>query len=281
MPSQTLLGGFSSARLDERPRLRTPRPTATSEEPVDEGLGGRAAGRHVGTRGGEQGVGVAAVAAVGLGAAVLDPVAHHRLGGLGVELRPDRAVAADQLRADLVAGEDVEAVGRREHVVVPLHPRPGGDRRSVDGDGDPPDLRRRRPADRAAEGVGQHLGAEADPEQRDAALDDVAHQRRLGLDERGGLRAVDVPLRAQRQHELDAVERRPVGGVLALALGEREAAARATGSRRTRRRSRRRSRSAPRAPPRRYRPAPIRVLRCIGVLRAGRASHETLRWAWQ
>src|SRR5215207_9656217 len=54
------------------------------EEPVDEGLGARAAGRHVGTCGGEQGVGVAAVAAVGLGTSVLEPVADHRLGRLGV-----------------------------------------------------------------------------------------------------------------------------------------------------------------------------------------------------
>ena len=36
----------------------------------------------------------------------------------------------------------------------------------------------------------------------------------------GGLRAVDVPLRPERQHEVDAVERRPPLGVLAVALGE-------------------------------------------------------------
>ena len=79
-------------------------------------------------------------------------------------------------------------------------------------------------ADGAAEGMRQDLGAEADRQQRDVPLDDVAHQRGLGLDQRGRLRPVDVPLRPERQDEVDPVERRPPLGVLAVALGEDVAA---------------------------------------------------------
>ena len=102
----------------------------------------------------------------------------------------------------------------------------------------PADLRAVGAADRAAEGVRQHLGAEADRQQRDVPPDDLADEGRLGLDERGGLRPVHVPLRPERQHEVDPVERRPPLGVLAVALGEGVAAARAGGGRRTRSRSR-------------------------------------------
>ena len=162
---------------------------------------------------------------VRLGAAVLDPVADHRLGGLGVELRADVAAAADQLRPDVVAGEDVEAGGRREHVVVPLHPRPGGDRRSVDGDGRPtrsPAVGARLtvpPRACASTWAPKQIPSSGTPRSttsRTNAASAATSGRRLG--------PVDVPLRAERQHELDAGEVRPVPRLLALALDEREPA---------------------------------------------------------
>ena len=49
---------------------------------------------------------------------------------------------------------------------------------------------------------------------------DPAHERRLGLDQRGDLGPVHVPLGAEREHELDAVEAGPVVGRLPVQLGE-------------------------------------------------------------
>jgi hypothetical protein len=68
--------------------------------------------------------------------------------------------------------------------------------------------------------VGQHLGAEADRQQRDVPSDDLADEGRLGVDQRSDVGPIDVPLRAEREHQLHAFEARPGGGILPDALDE-------------------------------------------------------------
>ena len=61
-------------------------------------------------------------------------------------------------------------------------------------------------------------------EQRDLTADDVADEGRLGRHEAGRLGSVHVPLRAERQDEIDAVEHRPVTRLLPVRLREPEPA---------------------------------------------------------
>ena len=194
------------------------------QEPVGERLGGGAAVGGVDPGGGEQLVGIPATRPVLLGAAVLEPVADHRVGGLRVELRADGAAAGDQLRPAGRRRQDVAARRWREHVVVPLHPRPGGDGRRAGRERRfvPADLGTLRPTDTAAERVRQHLGPEADGQERDLSGDDRADVGRLGFHEVRRLGPVDVPLRPEREHEVDAGEVGPVPRLLAVSLGEPE-----------------------------------------------------------
>ena len=77
---------------------------------------------------GEQRRRVAAVAAVLLGAAIGEPAGDHRLGGLGVELRRHRTGRRGSAGARPPCAASTSKPSRRgENVVVPLHPRPGGD----------------------------------------------------------------------------------------------------------------------------------------------------------
>ena len=151
------------------------------------------------------------------------PAADHRLRRLRVELGGEHAPGADEVRAGLRAGQLDEAFWHGEHVVVPHQPRPSGRHAGVGRQLQPPDLRRRRAGHRAAERVGEHLGAEADGDQRDLGGHGGPHEGGLGIDELGRRRLVHVPFRSQREHELHAVEPRPAVGMLAVQLRERVA----------------------------------------------------------
>jgi hypothetical protein len=114
--------------------------------------------------------------------------------------------------------------------VVPFHPRPidaVGELGGVSGRGalevDPSDLGSRRAHDDAAEGLGEHLGAEADPEDRLTALVGRPQQRRLGRHERRGPLPVHVPARSERHQKLGPVERRPAVRALPGQLDELDA----------------------------------------------------------
>ena len=220
MPSQTLLG---VCRGGSRRRVQAPA-TESRNQSTRASAAGRLR-RHVGTRGGQQGVGVAAVAAVGLGAAVVDPVprpsSRWPRGGTGSRPcgGPRISCGPTSLRAS--TSKPAGAVNTSSCHSIHGPAATGGPSTATV---DPADLRRRRRLTVPPRAWASTWAPKQIPSSGIAALDDVAHQRRLGLDRRRRLRSVDVPLRAQREHELDAVERRPAGGVLALALGEREAA---------------------------------------------------------
>ena len=159
-----------------------------------------------------------------LGAALPEPTADHRLGRLRVELGAEQRGRATSCGPTSVRGQPLEALGRRDHVGVPLQPRAGGDRR------------RRRRRRRTSRSPASASGSTVPPsvwainwlpkqmaEQRHPAARRLADERRLGGDLGRGLGPVDAPLPARaaapgRGRRAPATRR-----VLAMALGEREA----------------------------------------------------------
>ena len=233
MPSQSGHPGPTASDAESRPHVAA-KPTEKRRQPPatssrNQSTSAAAWSRltlDVGPGRGQQGVRVAAVAAVLLGTTGGQPAADHRLRGLGVELRR-RGSAPPRISCGpaSVRGQHVEPLGRREHVVVPLHPRARGDRRSGDREVEPPDLRRRpmrvTVPPRAWESTWAPKQIASSGTSRATTWRTSAASASTSA---GGLRPVHVPLRAERQDELDAVEARPAVGILPDALDEGVAA---------------------------------------------------------
>ena len=156
-----------------------------------------------------------------LGAAEAKPSGDHRLGGLGVELRPDDPPVRINCGPASVRASSSKPSGTvNASSCHSSHGPPAGTSDAVTSRSNQPISGSGHAGHGAAESVGEHLRTEADGDQRPRLGDHAGGQRRLGLDQLGRLGAVDVPLGSERQHEVDAVEIRPPIRVLTVALGE-------------------------------------------------------------
>ena len=138
-----------------------------------------------------------------------------------MELGGERALVNDGLGSRGAAGELPEPGGRREGIEVPLHP---GSDRDVPGVVGlhvvPPDLGSCGPGHRPTEGMGHHLGPEADSKERNSPIVGPADQCGLGRHRRGNVVPIDAPLRTEQQNQVDPGRFGPFGDSFAMALDE-------------------------------------------------------------
>ena len=137
-----------------------------------------------------------------------DPVADAVGVDLGMELHGEIAAEHERLRRCGVDADDRRLRWRHEPVMVPLRPDPSHRRHSRHDVRT--DLGGRRCDDLAAVRVGEHLTAEADPEDRHSGLVRGVQQLELGLHPRRDLVAVDAPPGTQHEDRVVATRVREV-----------------------------------------------------------------------
>ena len=106
---------------------------------------------------------------------------------------------------------------------MPLQPRSGSHLGNIGFDSVPTHLGSGRPFDRAPQGVGHDLGPETDPEDGYPLLMGAFHKCTFGFHRLGDPRPVHAPLRPQQEHQIGPGQIGPLGGPLAVTLGERVA----------------------------------------------------------
>ncbi len=138
------------------------------------------------------------------------PQADDLGGDLGVKLEPDRPSERERLRARGAVSEDGRARGRPEAVEVPLKPRTGRDQLGVDRpDIEPSDLGLGGRLNGAAEGAGEQLAAETDPECRHIVRGGPLQEPQLAPEPRDAV-VICVRVRPERDDQV-------VGGGIGLA----------------------------------------------------------------
>ena len=140
-----------------------------------------------------------------------------------MKLRGETAAEPEGLRCTRRPSQFFGAGRHGEHVVMPLHPRTRSNhvtKRAHDVVV-PADLGFGGTNNRAAKGSCHRLRAETDAIHRHAASMRCSNERELSVHFVGDVRPVDTPIAAEQHHLIDAIERGPFVGTLAMTLSKR------------------------------------------------------------